>query len=438
MSTADASTPHAGPSSAPSGPEHDATAAAHPAHTPHTSGRTPSPAQVSPVSWIYLAICAVLVSLNLRTLYSSLSAILPEVMAATGLSGAGVTVLTTVPVTLLGVFAPLAPVLARRIGAWQVLFVAMLLLTVGMLIRALPPFGSAPLATLLTGTVISGLAIALSNVVLPSIVKQDFRNHIGLMSGLYTTCVAGSAAFGAALTFPALESSGSWNIALGLWALPALAVAGLLIPVILRHRSRAHLATSTSGRSPMTSAIAWQITVMMVFQSMMSFPIFAWLAPILRERGMDGTAAGLVIALNVLLQMSGSLVAPILAARIRSQSLLNASMALLTGIGWVLCIIGPLQGVWVWAALLGLGQGSLTALALTMISLRSHSTHMALRVSGMMQGLGYGLGSAGTLLVGQILTATGDVTPVATLFAATSLACAVFGWLAGRPRLIQE
>ena len=75
---------------------------------------------------------------------------------------------------------------------------------------------------------------------------------------------------------------------------------------------------------------------MMVFQSMMSFPIFAWLAPILRDRGMDGTAAGLVVALNVLLQMPGSLLAPILAARLRSQSVLNASMALLTGVGWVL------------------------------------------------------------------------------------------------------
>lgn len=406
--------------------------------TGSTSATTPSPAQVSPVSWIYLAVCAILVSLNLRTLYSSLSAILTEVTAATGLSGGAVTVLTTVPVTLLGLFAPLAPVLARRIGAWQVLFTAMLLLTAGLLIRALPPFGSAPLATLLTGTVISGLAIALSNVVLPSIVKQDFRNHIGLMSGLYTTCVAGSAAFGAALTFPALESSGSWNIALGLWALPALAVAGLLVPVVLRHRSRAHLATSTTGPSPLTSAIAWQITLMMVFQSMMSFPIFAWLAPILRDRGMDGTAAGLVIALNVLLQMPGSLLAPILAARLRSQSVLNASMALLTGVGWVLCIIGPLDGVWVWASLLGLGQGSLTALALTMISLRSHSTHMALRVSGMMQGLGYGLGSSGTLLVGQILTASGNVTPVAVLFSATAVGAVVFGWLAGRPRLIQE
>ncbi|MFB9075716.1 hypothetical protein ACFFX0_32950 [Citricoccus parietis] len=44
------------------------------------------------------------------------------------------------------------------------------------------------------------------------------------------------------------------------------------------------------------------------------------------------------------------------------------------------------------------GQGALTALALTMITLRSTTPHMAIRVSGMMQGLGYGLGSAGTFI----------------------------------------
>ena len=65
----------------------------------------------------YLGVCLVLIGLNLRTVFSSFSAVLPEVTADAGLPGWAVVVLTTVPVTLLGVFAPLAPVLARRFGA---------------------------------------------------------------------------------------------------------------------------------------------------------------------------------------------------------------------------------------------------------------------------------------------------------------------------------
>jgi MFS transporter, CP family, cyanate transporter len=400
--------------------------------------RSRTPAAPSPVSWLYLAVCVVLVSLNLRTLFSSFSAILPEITAATGLPGWGATVLTTVPATLLGVFAPLAPVLARRFGSWQVLFGALLLLTLGLVVRSVPVPDGGAMVPLLAGTVFSGAAIALSNVVLPSIVKQDFVNHLGLMSGLYTTAICGSAALGAGLTFPVYEAVGDWRLALGIWAVPVLVTAGLLVPVILRHRSGARPATSTSGRSPLTSPVAWHITLMMIFQAMTSFTCFAWLAPILRERGLDGGPAGLIVAVSIVLQMVGSLFAPVLATRLRSQSLLNVTAAVLTAGGFILSIHGPLAGIWVWTGVLGVGQGALTALALTMITLRSDSAHMAIRVSGMMQGLGYGLGSSGTFITGQVFAVTGSFGPAAWLFAASGLGAAVFGWLAGRDRSIEE
>ena len=87
----------------------------------------------------YLGVCLVLIGLNLRTVFSSFSAVLPEVTADAGLPGWAVVVLTTVPVTLLGVFAPLAPVLARRFGAERVLLGAMAVLTAGLLLRPLEP-----------------------------------------------------------------------------------------------------------------------------------------------------------------------------------------------------------------------------------------------------------------------------------------------------------
>ena len=84
---------------------------------------------------VYLGLCLVLIGLNLRTVFSSFAAVLPEVTSDAGLPGWAVVVLTTVPVTLLGVFAPLAPVLARRFGAERVLLGAMAVLTAGLLLR---------------------------------------------------------------------------------------------------------------------------------------------------------------------------------------------------------------------------------------------------------------------------------------------------------------
>ena len=395
---------------------------------------------------LYLGLCLVLIGLNLRTVFSSFSAVLPEVTAQAALPGWAVVLLTTVPVTLLGVFAPLAPVLARRFGAERVLLGAMAVLTAGLLLRpvelALPGAGSAGgagggghLPALVAGTAACGAAIALCNVLLPGLVKRDFPHRLGLMGGLYTTAICASAALGAGFTYPVYTATGEWTLALWFWAVPAAVVLLLFLPVAVRQPTVRHQA-GHHGVNVWLSAVAWQVTIFMVLQAMMSFSVFAWLAPILRERGVDGATAGLMVAVCIVLQMLGSLFAPALAARLRDQRAINTVVALMTGGGFALSIFGPLELVWVWAGLLGLGQGSLTAVALTMIMLRTRDAHTAAHLSGMMQGVGYGLGSTGTLLVGQLHQGTGSFTAAGIMFLVVGLLAAAFGYRAGRNRFV--
>jgi CP family cyanate transporter-like MFS transporter len=383
----------------------------------------------------YLGVCLVLIGLNLRTVFSSFSAVLPEVTADAGLPGWAVVVLTTVPVTLLGVFAPLAPVLARRFGAERVLLGAMGVLTGGLLLRPVELPGAGHLPALLAGTAACGAAIALCNVLLPGLVKRDFPHRLGLMGGLYTTAICASAALGAGFTYPVFSASGEWTAALWFWALPAAVVLLVFLPMALRQRHPRHQAVA-DGVNVWRSAVAWQVTIFMVLQAMMSFSVFAWLAPILRERGVDGGTAGLIVSASIVLQMLGSLFAPALAARFRDQRAINTVVALMTGGGFALSIFGPLDFIWVWTGLLGLGQGSLTAVALTMIMLRTRDGHTAAHLSGMMQGVGYGVGSTGTLMVGQLHQATGSFAAAGVLFLAVGALAAVFGFRAGRNRFI--
>jgi CP family cyanate transporter-like MFS transporter len=339
-------------------------------------------------------------------------------------------------VTLLGVFAPLAPVLARRFGAERVLLGAMAVLAVGLLLRpAGPGLPGGHLPGLLAGTAACGAAIALCNVLLPGLVKRDFPHRLGLMGGLYTTAICASAALGAGFTYPVFAATGEWTAALWFWALPAAVVLLLFLPVALRQRAVRHTAVK-DGVNVWRSPVAWQVTIFMVLQAMMSFSVFAWLAPILRERGVDGGTAGLIVSVSIVLQMLGSLFAPALATRFRDQRGINTVVALMTGAGFALSIFGPLQLIWLWTGLLGLGQGSLTAVALTMIMVRTRDGHTAAHLSGMMQGVGYGLGSTGTLLVGQLHQATGSFTAAGVLFLAVGLLAAVFGYRAGRDRFV--
>jgi CP family cyanate transporter-like MFS transporter len=277
----------------------------------------------------------------------------------------------------------------------------------------------------------------LCNVLLPGLVKRDFPHRLGLMGGLYTTAICASAALGAGFTYPLYAATGEWNLALWFWALPAAVVLFLFLPVAVRQRPARHQ-VAKDGVNVWRSAVAWQVTIFMVLQAMMSFSVFAWLAPILRERGVDGATAGLIVSVSIVLQMLGSLFAPALAARFPDQRAINVMVALMTGGGFALSIFGPLELVWVWAGLLGLGQGSLTAVALTMIMLRTRDGHTAAHLSGMMQGVGYGLGSTGTLMVGQLHQAAGSFSPAGVLFLAVGLLAAVFGYRAGKNRFVED
>jgi CP family cyanate transporter-like MFS transporter len=383
----------------------------------------------------YVGICLVLIGLNLRTVFSSFAAILPEVTADAGLPAWAVMVLTTVPVTLLGVFAPLAPALARRFGAERVLLGAMAVLMAGLLLRPVELPAAGHLPALLAGTAACGAAISLCNVLLPGVVKRDFPHRLGLMGGLYTTAICASAALGAGFTFPVFRATGQWTAALWFWALPAGVVLLLFLPLALR-AGPGGPTRPAGGVSVWRSAVAWQVTAFMVLQAMMSFSVFAWLAPILRERGVDGGTAGLIVSASIVLQMLGSLFAPALATRFRDQRGINTVVALMTGGGFALSIFGPLDLIWLWTGLLGLGQGSLTAAALTLIMVRTRDGHTAAHLSGMMQGVGYGLGSSGTLLVGQLHQSTGSFAAAGVLFLLVGSLAAVFGYRAGRDRFV--
>lgn len=427
---------------------------------------------------LYLIACVVLIALNLRTVFSSFAAVLTEWTALTGMGPGAVALISALPVTVVGLAAPLVPLLARRWGTWSALAVGLVLIAAGLGIRSLPA-GDA-LWPLWVGTLAAALGISVGNVVLPVIVKMDFPSSIGLMSGIYTMTICASAALGAAFTQPLLGRLGDVRLALGAWALFAVLVLLAIAPALWsmrgligrvhrpdppsRRRPRTSVTPRTSSSaspadhpdeatgqaeasavvvphpereaSPFRSRTAWWLTLMMAAQAMSSFAVFAWMAPILRHRGVEAGAAGSVVAASIMLQVAGSLVAPILAARMRRQSWLAVAAALLTGAGFVLVIVGPMGAMGVWAAMLGVGQGALTAVALTMIGLRTATATMASRLSGMMQGVGYTLGSSGTFLVGQLFAVTGSYVPAAVLFACTGTLAAVFGYLAGRDRIV--
>src|SRR3546814_1734238 len=59
------------------------------------------------------------------------------------------------------------------------------------------------------------------------------------------------------------------------------------------------------------------------------------MAPILRDRGMDGIDAGLVVSVSIIVQVFTCLLVPPLAMRCKDQRLLNAALALIAAVALI-------------------------------------------------------------------------------------------------------
>ncbi|WP_237481278.1 MFS transporter [Lichenibacterium dinghuense] len=378
-----------------------------------------------------LGLSLVLIALNLRALFPSLSALLPEVMAGTGASPALASVITTLPVLCLGVFSSAAAPAARRLGTERAVLAALAAVAAGTAMR-----GLATVPALLAGGVLAGAGIAFGNVLLPGLVKRDFPDRIATMTGLYSMSLSAGAAAAAALTVPVARASGAWSAGLAVWALPAAAVTALWLPRAARRRAATGVAVRSGDRPLYRSGLAWQVSLFMGLQSALAYCVFGWFAPMMRARGLEATEAGLLLSISVLAQVVGCFAAPVLAARGRDQRAAVLGCYALTGAGLFGCIAAPLASDWLWAALLGLGQGGLLGVALTVILLRAPDAGVAARLSGMAQGIGYTLAAGGPLLVGVIRQAAGGFGPVPVLYGALLLAGAASGLAAGRARVI--
>ena len=401
------------------------------ASVPSTTSPTTS---TPPASLWLLGLSLILIAANLRPVFGSLSVVLPEIMRDTGLSATGASMLTTLPILCLGIFSAPTPALARRFGAERVLLLALLLILIGTLLRAA---GTLPM--LFASAVLAGAGIAMGNVLLPGLVKRNFAQKAALMTGLYTLAVCAGASSAAAFTVP-MEMhwfNGSWPYALAVWA--GLAVITLLIwaPQALRARP-IHTDAAARIGSLMRDKLAWQVTFFMGLQSALAYIVMGWMAPILRERGVDSATAGYLVGTSILMQLVASLFTPALAARMRDQRGLTLSVSIMTLAAFLGLLWGP-QGasMWLWALLLGLGQGGSFALALSLIVMRSGNAQVTAQLSAMAQGWGYVLAACGPLLVGLLRGMVGSYASSVWLVILLSLGMAIAGWGAGRHLLVQ-
>lgn len=390
---------------------------------------TPRPPTVHP---LLVGTALVLVALNLRPALSSVAPVLAELIRDTGVNASLAGTLTTLPVLCLGIFGLTAPWAALRFGSERVILVTLLALAVGIGLRMVPSFPSQVIAS-----IIAGAGIGIVGTLLPGIVKRDFPRNPALMTGVYTMGLCAGASLGAGITLPLANAlGGSWSAALGAWGIPALVAAVVWAVLVPQPAAAAPRPTGGPAGSLWRDRLAWQVTLFMGLQSSIAYIVMAWMPVIVRDRGVDPVDAGLVVSVSIMIQVVSSLVTPIVATRMRQQGLsavvtLGMALSGLLGFLWA-----PLWTLWGWSVIMGLGQGGMFAVALTIIVLRSPDPHVATRLSGMAQSVGYAIAACGPLVVGLLHDWTGTWSTAGIVAIAITIGAALFGYAAGRPGFV--
>ncbi|HLZ70780.1 MAG TPA: MFS transporter [Dehalococcoidia bacterium] len=371
-----------------------------------------------------------LVAFSMRTAVSGV----PPILNRLGLSGAGQSLLTTIPVLCFGAGALAGPRLRGRFGEERAIFGLLLALLAGIVLRAIWPDPA-----LFPGTVLAGLAVALLNVLLPSLVKRRFPQRAGALMAAYPTVMTLGSALAAAATVPVVDATPlRLHGALGIWALPVLlALAGWLPQLRVHGRERGSHAPRSS--SPLWRVpLAWQLTFTMGLGSLVFYGELSWLPAIYRDRGLSDAQAGLLLSVLSLVGIVGNVAAPLLAVRLATQRRVVAAIVAVSAIGVLGVLWAPTASAFFWVALLGVGQGGSLSLSLLLIVLRAADSDVSARLSSMAQAGGYLIAALGPLVMGLLHTATGSWTLSLLTLLGFTLAIGPAGFAAARNLVIER
>jgi len=345
-----------------------------------------------------------LASLALRPQLVGIGPLLSTIRQHLGVSHSVAGLLSTLIVLCMGLLAPVAYRIVRRVGLRWTIALALGTISAFGVARSLAP----PAAAVIGLTIPVGVGVAVAQSVMPLAVRQSWSARPMLATGVYTAGINGGAALSAALALPLAHAFGSWRGALGTFS---VVTAGLLAGWLLLTRGHPPHAASTEPlpRLPWRNPNGWLLVLIFAVVSIMYYGLNAWLPSALAEHGWSHTSAANVLT------VTNAVTVPFMVAlawggdRFGSRRFwlsLGSALGLLGVLGFVLA---PADG-WVWATLVGASIGLLFPSMLTLpLDAADHPEDVGAMAAMMLFG-GYSVAALAPFLLGALRDAAGSFT----------------------------
>ena len=357
------------------------------------------------VKYSFFAFLAlVFISLVLRPPVAAIGPLVDELTKSESLSLFQVGLLTSLPIVCFGLGAFASPALVKRFTLNRAMLLVLLALTAAMAIRLIGGF-----TALIVCTVFIGLAIAIGNVLIPTVVREQFPNRIELITGVYVTLLAISASLSAAIAVPTSDLLGGWRGALAIWIVPAVLAIIFWLPVT---KSKTHDVITTAAthaeeraavvRSPLT----WAIVGFFGLQSAGFYAMLNWMPTLLIARGLSPVDAGGVLGLTTAVGIPTGFLVSLVFRKFKNLSFMAVFVSSLTLTGLTLIWLVPSMLI-IACVITGLGFAATFPLSLTLIGSRASTATQTTQLSALSQGYGYLIAAFGTFAFGYLAELTG-------------------------------
>lgn len=343
-----------------------------------------------------------LAALTLRPQIVGVGPIVPEIQDDLDTRHAVVGLLGTIPVLCMGVVAPQATRLARRIGTRSAMTLSLALLGGFGLARAVVP-GAWGVVLLTWGV---GIGMGIGNALAPLVVKERLADRPATGTGVYTAGIQIGASLSAAIAVPLAAAFGGWRATLAAFSLFTLAVVVAWYR-LTRGEPPHRRPVVAAPRLPWHSRTAWLLVAMFSLMACSYYGLTAWLPDAYSERGWSDGAAGVLLAVMNLTAIPASFVIPWLSDRRGGRRPYLVAMSVAYVVGATGLVLAP-GAAYAFGLLTGVAQGGMFALVMTIpLDLEQRPERVGALV-GMMLGVGYTIGAASPFLLGGVRDVTGS------------------------------
>jgi CP family cyanate transporter-like MFS transporter len=347
-----------------------------------------------------LVIGLLLTSLTLRPQVVGIGPLVPEIKDALGMSHAFTGLLVTIPLVCLGIFAPLAPVIAGRIGAINAVSVAGLLIAAAGMARAFVPgtFG------LIAFTFLVGVGMGVGNALMVIAVKERFADRPLLLTAVYSTGIQFGATASAVLAVPLALWFDGWRGSL--FVMSAASLAFVIAWIIVTRNMHTKRQRGVFPRFPLRSSIVWSFAAMFGLMGVVFYGLASWAPDAYIELGYSETSVGWLAALYNIGTLPTSLAVGLIGERVTRRRSLVVASGVMT-VATLLFAVVPEFGFG-WMLLAGIANGMMFTVTMSLPLDVADSPIDVGAAAGMMLFVGYLITACAPSALGWVRDMTGS------------------------------